>query len=216
LLFIFQKTGFFEIVKNEQALQEYLEKKGVWMPVFYVALQYLQVVILPIPSIVSTLAGVAVFGVFKTIVYSLIGVVLGSWSAFYIGRKFGNKAVAWMIGMETLKKWQNRLKGKDNFLLTFMFLLPVFPDDVLCFMAGLSSMRTLYFIIMIMISRVLSVSATCYSMEILPLNTWWGFSVWCVIFALFIIAFAFAYKNLDKIQKISSKHLKNFNMKGRK
>lgn len=215
-LFVFQKTGFFEIVKSEQSLQAYLEEKGAWMPIFYVALQYLQVVILPIPSIVSTLAGVALFGAFKTIVYSLIGIILGSWTAFYIGRKLGNKAVEWMIGKDTLKKWQSRLKGKDNFLLTFMFLLPVFPDDVLCFIAGLSSMRVLYFIIMISISRILSVSATCYSMQILPFNTWWGFACWCGIFLALVFLFVFAYKKMDKIQKFLSKRFKIFKKKEKK
>ena len=112
---------------------------------------------MPIPSVVSTLAGVALFGAFKTIVYSLIGIILGSITAFFIGRKLGNKAVSWMIGQEELNKWQKRLKGKDNFILTVMFLLPMFHDDVLCFIAGLSSLSNKYFFIMIVLSRMVYV-----------------------------------------------------------
>ena len=62
LLFILQKTGFLEIFQNPDLYKEYLEKAGVWMPLLYIVLQYLQVVILPIPGVVSTLAGVALFG----------------------------------------------------------------------------------------------------------------------------------------------------------
>lgn len=200
LIYIFQKTGFFNIVKDENSLQEYLSGKGAWMPFVYILLQYLQVVILPIPSVVSTLAGVALFGAFQTILYSLIGILLGSFTAFFIGRKLGNKAVIWMIGEETLVKWQKKLKGKDNLLLTMMFLLPVFPDDVLCFIAGLSSMSTKYFLIMVTCSRILSISTTCYSITLLPLNTWWGLLAWGIIILTVIITFILLYKNLDTIQ----------------
>lgn len=201
LIYFFQKTGFFTIVKDENALREYLREKGRWMPFVYVVLQYLQVVILPVPSVVSTLAGVALFGAFKTVIYSLIGILLGSFTAFFIGRKLGNKAVVWIIGKENLLKWQKKLKGKDNLLLTLMFILPVFPDDILCFIAGLSSMSTKYFLIMSTCSRILSISATCYSISILPLNTWWGLLVWGIIIIAVILAFILIYKNLEKMQK---------------
>ena len=199
LIYIFQRTGFFEVVKSSENLQAYLEKAGVWMPIVYILLQFLQVVVLPIPSIVSTVAGIALFGPFKTMLFSLIGIIPASILAFFVGRKLGNKAVSWMIGEETLKKWQKKLKGKDNLLLTVMFLLPVFPDDVLCFVAGLSSMSTKYFLIMICISRILSVSATCYSFGFIPLNEWWGILIWGILIALLAAAFLLVYKNFDKL-----------------
>ena len=103
-----QKTGFFDLVQSSEGLQQYLEKAGIWMPILYIALQFLQVIILPIPGIVSTMAGVTLFGPFKTLIYSLIGILLGSLTAFFIGRKLGNKAVEWIVGKETLKKWQKK------------------------------------------------------------------------------------------------------------
>ena len=213
LLFVLLKTGFFDVIKSESSLQEYLANKGAWMPVFYIVLQYLQVVILPIPSTVSTLAGVALFGPFKTLIYSLIGIMLGSLTAFFIGRKLGHKTVAWLVGKDTLHKWQEKLRGKDNLLLTMMFVLPVFPDDVLCFVAGLSSMSTRYFVIMLTIARILAISVTCYSIDLIPFNTWWGLLIWVVFFALVIGAFVIVYKNLDKIQAWLSKKFSAFQKK---
>lgn len=200
LLFILQKTGFFQVIQSKSSLEEYLASTGAWMPIFYVVLQYLQVVVLPIPSTVSTLAGVALFGPLYTLLYSLIGIMLGSMTAFFIGRKLGYKTVSWIVGKETLDKWQKKLKGKDNLLLTLMFVLPVFPDDVLCFVAGLSSMSNRYFIIMLTISRILSISVTCYSIHLIPFDTFWGLLCWAVFFAAVIVAFIFVYKNLDKVQ----------------
>ena len=208
LVFILQKTGFFSVIKDEKNLREYLTRAGALMPLLYVLLQYLQVTILPIPSIVTTLAGVALFGAFKACVYSLLGITFGSLTAFYIGRKWGNKAVEWMIGADVLKKWQNKLKGKDNLLLTSMFILPIFPDDILCFVAGLSSMSNKYFFIMIFISRLVSISATCYSFDFIPFNTWWGLLLWTVFIAIVIVAFILLYKNYNTLQQKYGKYFK--------
>lgn len=210
VLFILQRTGFFSVIQDENSLQEYLASKGAWMPVVYTVLQYLQVVILPIPSVVSTVAGVALFGPLQTMIYSLIGVLLGSFTGFLIGRKLGNKAVAWMIGKDTMNKWQNKIKGKDYLLLTLMFILPVFPDDVLCFVAGLSTMTWGYFSVMIVVSRILQISVTCYSIDLIPFTTWWGLLSWIIFFALLMLGFVIVYKNIDRIQDwISKRFQKN-------
>lgn len=199
VFFIMQKTGFLELIQDPVRYKEYLETSGKWMAIVYIVLQYLQVVVLPIPSFVSTVAGVALFGPLLAALYSLIGIILGSLTAFFIGRLLGEKAAAWLVGKETLERWQEKLKGKDNLVLTAMFLLPIFPDDVLCFVAGLSSMPTAYFIVMIFISRIIGVFTTCYSVGFIPFDTWWGILIWVAIAAAVVLAFLFLYKNVDKI-----------------
>lgn len=203
--FILQKTGFFRLVDSPEKLQEYLQRTGVWMPIFYIFLQFLQVVILPIPSIVSTIAGVAIFGAFWAMIYSLAGILLGSIFAFFIGRKLGNKAVSWMVGEESLVKWQKKLKGKDKFVLTMMFVLPLFPDDILCFVAGLSTMSTKYFLIVVLFARFVGIFATCYSIDFIPFTTWWGIMLWGIFVVGIIIGFALINKNTDKIQDFFGK-----------
>ncbi len=196
-----QGTGFFSVIQNEKALQEYLENMGAWIPVSYVILQFLQVIILPIPSVLSTVVGVALFGAFWAMIYSLLGILFGSLVAFWIGRKLGEKAVAWIVGEENLQKWQKKLKGKDNLFLTIMFILPLFPDDVLCFIAGLSSMSLKYFLTVIFCARFIGITATCYSIDFIPFNTWWGLLLWIVLAIVMIVTFIVIYRNLEHIQR---------------
>ncbi len=200
LLLTLQKTGFFNVVKSSESLQAYLERAGIWMPMIYILLQFLQVILLPIPSVVSTIAGVALFGAFWATIYSMIGIMLGSILAFFIGRRWGNKAVSWMVGADTLQKWQRKLKGRDNLILTLAFALPLFPDDILCFLAGLSTMSMGYFVVMITICRFLGIAGTCYSIDFIPFNTWWGVLIWCGFALLTILVFVFLYRNFEKIQ----------------
>ena len=199
--YLLQKTGFFTVVNSSENLQAYLQKAGVWMPIFYVLLQYLQVVLLPIPSLISTVAGVAVFGALLASIYSIIGILLGSLTAFFIGRKLGNRAVGWMIGEEALQKWQKKFKRKDNVVLTLAFILPFFPDDVLCFLAGLSSMTIGYFLSVVFLARIIGFVCTCYSVNFSPFTTWWGLLIWGVLLAGVVLLFILAYKKMDTIQK---------------
>lgn len=200
-VYVLQLTGFFAVFNDTEKLQAYLKRAGAWMPIVYIVLQFLQVVILPIPGIVSTAAGVAIFGPLMTSIYSTIGILAGSFLAFYIGRRWGYKAVSWIVGEEVLNKWQNKLKGKDNLFLTLMFLLPLFPDDILCFIAGLSTMSNVYFAIMITCARIIGIFTTCFSVDFIPINTWWGAALWLTFFIVVIVIFSLLYKNMDKIQR---------------
>ena len=193
------RTGFFDIMRDEEKLENFLRKSGWWMYIIFVLLQFLQVVLLPIPSTVTVVAGAALFGPLIGSLLSLLGIVIGSLVAFLIGRYAGIRVVSWLIGKETLEKWLKKIKGKDKLLLSAMFLLPVFPDDVLCFVAGMSSMSLPFFLAVIVISRVLAIFTTSYSITLIPFNTWWGIMIWVILFVLVVILFVFLYKKSDAI-----------------
>ncbi len=198
-LYILLATGFLDVMRDEGSFQAYLERAGNWMTALFISLQFLQVVILPIPSTVTVVAGTALFGPFLGSLYSLAGIVVGSLVAFLIGRYAGLRVCAWLVGKETLEKWLEKIKGKDKLLLTAMFLLPVFPDDVLCFVAGFSSMSIWYFLAVILISRVLAIFTTSYSITLIPFDTWWGLLIWGVLLVLVAILFVVLYRKSDSI-----------------
>ena len=201
-LFILQETGLMEKIDSKESLQALIDSTGAWGPLAFIVLQALQVFLLPIPGVLTVGAGVLLFGPVKACFYSYIGILLGSLVAFWIGRVIGYKAASWLVGKDTLNQWLEKIKGKDRRLLTAMFLLPVFPDDILCFVAGLSTMSWKYFIIMQLISRGISVSLTSFSVGglIIPYNTWWGILCWILIGVCILIIFIFIYKKGEKIE----------------
>ena len=199
VLYVLLRTGFFDIMSDEEGLAAYLERSGKWMAILFVVLQFLQVVILPIPSTVTVVAGAALFGPLMGSLYSLLGIVLGSLTGFLIGRYAGYRVVAWLVGKDTLDKWLKKIKGKDKLLLSAMFILPVFPDDVLCFVAGISSMSLALFLGIIIISRVAAIFMTSYSVTLIPFNPWWGLMTWAILISLVVLLFIFLYKKSDQI-----------------
>lgn len=208
VFFIICVTGIITKINSIQALRDYIAQFGNMAVFLYILFCFLQVIILPVPGSVAVAAGVALFGPLKCALYSFIGIVIGSIVAFGVGRWIGYKAVKWIVGKDTLDKWLEKLKGKDYLILSIMFLLPLFPDDVLCFVAGLSSMTWSYFLVMIVITRALSVFTTAYSFDLIPFNTWWGILIWVVIGIIIVICFWLVCKYSDKIDKFIKEKLK--------
>lgn len=213
IFYVICATGLIQKITSVEALQQYIDGFGAWAVIIYILFSYLQVVILPVPGSATVAAGVVLFGWLECSLYSFIGIVLGSITAFAIGRWVGYRAVCWIVGKDDLDKWLNKIKGKDYLILSLMFLLPMFPDDVLCFVAGLSSMTWPYFMVMIVITRLISTFTVSLSFDLIPFNTWWGILTWIVLAALVVLAFYLVCKYSDKIDKfIKSK----FKIKGRK
>ena len=207
IFFALSASGALDTLTDIEALRKYIAGFGGTAIFIFILFQFLQVVILPVPGSVSVAVGVALFGPLRSAIFSFIGILLGSIVAFFIGRVVGYKAVCWIVGKDDLDKWLEKVKGKDYLLLSIMFLLPLFPDDILCFVAGLSSMTWVYFIIMIVITRAISVLTTSYSLDLIPFNTWWGLLIWGVIIAAIIVTFWLVCKFSDKIDAFIKKKL---------
>lgn len=202
-LYLFEVSGLLDKVDSVEDFREFISHYGSFAVPVFLLLQILQVVVLPIPGIIAIGAGVALFGAFWGGLYSFIGITLGSFIAFFIGRKFGYKAASWLVGEKALGKALNSVKGKDKVVLTVMFILPFFPDDVLCFVAGLSSMSKAYFFVMIIITRIISSFTTAYSVDgkIIPYNTLGGIIVWALLIAAAFILAGVIYKKCEVIEK---------------
>lgn len=207
LLYVLNASGVMAKIKSVEQLRKYIQSMGAYAWLTFVILQFLQVWLLPIPAFVSVGVGVLLFGPLKAAIYSFIGILLGSVLAFFIGKFLGYKVASWLVGKETLDKALLSVKGKDKAVLTFMFLFPFFPDDVLCFVAGLSTMSVKFFLIMITIVRFITVFISCYAYNnsLIPFNTWWGLLIWGVFIALTLYLTFFVYKKGDKIESFFKK-----------
>lgn len=195
-LYVLKSSGFFDKITSVEAFREYVESFGKFAVLQFIFIQFLQVVVLPIPSFITMAAGVLMFGAFKGALFSCIGIITGSIVAFKIGRVFGYKAVKWLIGEKALNKGLKIVEGKDKLLFTFMFLFPCFPDDLMCFAAGITKLDAKFFTIMICITRTVAIFISAYSLnnQLIPYDTWWGILLWVLFFIFTLSAAYFIYK----------------------
>ncbi len=204
--YLFVMFGLVKYLQDENALQELIQSTGIWSYLVYVLVQFLQVTFIPIPAMITTIAGTFLFGPGMASLLSIAGIFLGSFFAFFIGDKFGEKVVKWIVGEEKTKKYSNLLYDKGKYMFFLMMLFPIFPDDILCLVAGMTSMSYRFFATTILLTRPIGIVMTCYlgSGDVIPFSGW-GIPVWCVLIILMIIAFWIAYKYKDKIEIIINK-----------
>lgn len=179
VFFILNLTGLFSSLSDMNKIKDMIVGSGGFGIALCFLLIIANVVILPAPSVVFYLAITAVYGSWLSFVICYVATVLGSIIAFTIGRKFGKKAVVWCIGKEDTEKYSNLLskKGKVPFLV--MQLLPFFPDDILCMVAGLSNMSYKFLILSMIFIRPIYIAFVCFlgTGEIIPFSGW-GIAVW--------------------------------------
>lgn len=193
-------TGWWEQINSVEKLKNLILSLGFWGRFVYVTLQFLQVTFIPLPAAVLIIAGSLIYGPNQAALLSLSGILLGSAVAFFLGRVFGKRLVRFMVGNETCDKWVKFLSnGKYSFVI--MMLLPFFPDDVLCLVAGLTDMSWAFFIVTQLITRPIGIYTTSYlsSGDIIPYHGW-GLAVWAALLILAIVGIYLSTKYKDKIE----------------
>ena len=161
LLLAFFLREFPPLLPEEKARGIILTFKG-WGPLILIVLQALQVFLAPIPGQFLGAAGGYVFGPWLGTFYSMVGTVLGSAGAIILSRKFGRPLVERFVPEENLARADELVKKAGPWFFFLAFLLPFFPDDALCFIAGLSSIPIPLLLMVVTIGRLPGVAASAF------------------------------------------------------
>ena len=111
---------------------------GIWAPLATILLHVAQVLLAPIPGQVIDAANGYLFGAAWGTVYSLAGVIAGSSLAMALARRFGRPWAERLIKRETLERLDGYSQQRGTLFFFLIFLFPFLPDDVACFLAGLT------------------------------------------------------------------------------
>lgn len=138
---------------NQEAIRNYVNSFGSFAPIIFIILQILQVVITPISHYAVSIAGGYIFGLWLGALYNFIGRVIGTIIAFYLARYIGKKIVEKVVNKQTQEKY-NYLFEKGKVLLFLAYFLPLFPDDEISYLAGLSNLSAKLFIPLIVLGHI--------------------------------------------------------------
>jgi uncharacterized membrane protein YdjX (TVP38/TMEM64 family) len=101
---------------------------------------YAFAVVALIPASLLTIAGGAVFGLFRGVIYSLIGATLGSTGAFLIGRYAARRLVARRLAaMPRFVAIERAVSARGRRIVLLLRLSPVVPFNFLNYALGLTT-----------------------------------------------------------------------------
>lgn len=136
--YIGYKKGLFNSIDS---FREFILSFGVWANIIFMLVQVTQIVVPIIPGGLTTVFGVVIFGPFWGFIYNYISICAGSMLVFFISRTFGKSIILNFFGEGTFDKYKHRIKDKTyEKFFAWAILLPVAPDDFLCYLTGLSDM----------------------------------------------------------------------------
>ena len=182
------------IIGDREAVAAYLDQFGVLAPLLLGIILLLQVIVAAIPGHALMVGGGYVFGFVPAFCISLLTTVLGSQIGFMLARRAGRPLVEKLAPVEALDKWYDVSAKKGLLFFMFAFMLPIFPADVMNYIAGLSSLSAKRFFCANLIGRMpgvlLMTAVGAYGFQ-LSLNAWIGiaaaaavmFATWRLVFA---------------------------------
>ena len=164
LIFYFLSQGYFT---DSTKLQALLNQTGIFAPLLFILLQIFQVIIPIIPGGASSALGIVAFGPIWGFVYNYTGLVIGSILAFLLVKRYGKTFILKVCDQKTYDKyigWLDKGKKFDRFFAAAIFF-PCAPDDILCMIAGLTSMTLKKFSMIIILGKPLALIAYSFGLS---------------------------------------------------
>src|SRR3989441_3530785 len=127
---------------------------GILAPVIFISLQALQVIIAPIPGELTGILGGYLFDQWVGLLYSTIGLTVGSVAAFAVGRWFGAHYVQRLVSPDIWRKLGFIIEAEGIILCFVIFLIPGLSKDMTCYLLALRPMPFWVFAVVSTLGRM--------------------------------------------------------------
>jgi len=147
-------TDLYRLLSDREQIRLLVSSFGASAPPVFMLIQILQVMFAPVPGEATGFIGGYLFGTLQGFIYSSIGLAVGSWINFIIGRFLGERYIRKLIPAHQFQKIDGMIKRQGVIFLFILFLIPGFPKDYLCLALGVSTLPVRIFILLAGIGRM--------------------------------------------------------------
>lgn len=205
--FFLYQTGFFAAASSMEGLRGYISRFSPYSHLCFFVLQFLSVVLAPIPSNVTSMTGGVLFGTWPAFFLTYAAVVSGSLLVFLLARSLGRDFADRLVSRKLSEKYQSVLEDKAPIFLALAFLFPFFPDDVLCILAGMTTISLQRFTVILLLTRPWGLLFACaLGGSTLNLPLWAMIPIGLVGFGLFLLGMKYG-------NQLEAAVLRKFNQK---
>ena len=154
LVFLFRKE-IWSVFSSHEQFTHWVDSWGMAGPLVFIGLQILQVVVFVIPGEVPQIAGGFLFGISRGLLFSIVGIAIGSTVSFFLARFLGVPFVSALFSEKQVRKLTKILEAPRSTIAFFLFyLIPGIPKDIFCYVIGLTSMKFWIFMMISLVGRM--------------------------------------------------------------
>ena len=155
IMLILLKQFFNQKFDSVESFQNYMKGFGMAAPLILTVFQAVQVIVPVLPGYLGCAAGAVAFGSTTGFLCNYIGISIGSIISYFLAKRYGIDIILAMFPQKQYNKWSRRIEKSRSYgyFLFIATLLPLFPDDFLCYFSGLMKMDSKKFIWIIILGK---------------------------------------------------------------
>ena len=126
---------------------------------------FLQPILLPFPEAATVGAGGAVLGSLPAACISFVGTLSGIMVAYFIAKIGGQKLIRKLVKENHMKQYERYVARNEISILLILFIIPILPDEIICFGAGISGVSFKKFLLIAGVAKLITSFTLAYSVD---------------------------------------------------
>ncbi len=187
---------FFSLWQNRVEFRLLVNQHPVLGTFLFVGLQAFQVIVAPLPGEITGFLAGFLFGAIKGFLLSIIGILIGSTTAFFIAKGCKKK---WIKKYESSKYYlrvKNIFKKHGITGAFILYLIPGFPKDILNYLLGFMPIKFKSFIFICILGRIPATLALTLEGDVVYSGSSLKILLSIFSFVIVILGFLFIRKKL--------------------
>jgi len=167
-----------------EAITTSMKHAGIWGPVVLFILFVLQVFLAFIPGQALMIACGYLYGFWGGFLLSWLSLVVGGEIAYFLARRYGRPFAEKWIAPSVLERWNSAAAGQGIAFFALSLVMPLVPNDAMCYVAGLGTIRRIHFSIANLLGRGMACLVTSAAGAFGGSLSWQG---WMILIGIFVI-----------------------------
>jgi uncharacterized membrane protein YdjX (TVP38/TMEM64 family) len=197
VLLVFAGNSVWRYFRHPVELRMLVRSWGAWAPVGIVLFQVIQIVVAPLPGNAMSFACGYALGLWPTIIWLMIGVLLGATVDFLLIKLLGRRLLKYFLPPDRLAQLDALVLRRGTFYIFLLLLVPNPVGDWVYYLAGLTSMPLPVFLGLVFIARLPSNLLEC---AVGASATRFGWREWAIVAMIAAILGLLYYQYQSRIE----------------
>jgi len=185
------------LFRHPEELRLLVRSWGAWAPVGIVVLQVVQIAVAPLPGNAMSFASGYALGIWPTVIWLMIGVMLGAALDFLLIKLLGRRLLKYFLPPDRLTKLDALILRRGTFYIFLLLLVPNPVGDWVYYLAGLTPLPLPVFLGLVFIARLPSNLLEC---AVGASATHFGWREWAIVGLVAAILGLLYYQHRHRIE----------------